>query len=132
MADALDSTRTPSRRAFFAHAVASGVAAAQPPIFLVAGASGLALACTRAATQRALLDSPEVQNWTDERWDRLYDDTFGIYERAITEGSASIGDVVAKARLLLGDLERSGELEKGSQVGRLASVILNEIVSLAA
>lgn len=129
-----DSTRMPSRRAFFAHAAASGVAATQPPLFTVPAAiSNLAAACAWAVKHEATMnEASHAESWDDERVTMEVERCSAVYERAIAEPSQCKDDILAKARLLLEDLNRGGTFEDDHQPGRLGRVLLKEFAILDA
>lgn len=130
MASASDSTRTPSRRAFFAHAALSGYAATLPPIFIVAGTSALAQACDAAAKRYAWVTDPaqSEDEWPDERMSGEINDFSDVLERSIREPSANLGDVAAKARLVLAD--RYEEAGSGYVGDRALVALLQEVAAL--
>lgn len=132
MADRHDSTTAPSRRQFFGSAVGAGVAAAQPPIFIVAGASSLATACDLTLARLAWMDRPENSDAiSEEERDAQMDQWGGVFRRAIIEPSTGPGDLAAKARLMLADLDRFKPLDcYGSDDYRLMRTILSECIGL--
>lgn len=107
--------------------------AALPALTLpgVAAPSDLALVCDYAITQRQYIDG-DHGSWSEERAQAEYDKFSDAFKRAITEPSRSLGDLAAKARLMLDDLEQCGHLPAVYDDERLTETILREIVAFDA
>lgn len=131
MAAATDSTPVPSRRAFLAHAALSGVAATRPPIFTVPElASGLATACAWASGRQEWL-RVNSDAFDDKALHAENEQIQGVFHRAVTEPSAGLADLAAKARMLLDDLAESEILNEEFVNERLILVVLREVAALA-
>lgn len=132
MASTANSTPAPSRRQFFSSAAGAGIAAAGPPVFVVAGTSALAEACNYAVDHMQWMDRRvSVEEWSNERFALEMGKSDQVFVRAINEPSKGLPDLLAKARLSLNDRERfspdTGDLDNGE---RLMLVVVREVVAL--
>ncbi len=119
-------TGLPSRRALLcglaALPVMGGAALAVPT-------SDLARACDWAVRHREAVN--QMHDLTDDELDAEIDRMGAVFERAITEPSAGLSDLAAKARLLLDDLIEGGKADSVHADERLTVAVLKEVIALA-
>ena len=125
MATAADTTVT-SRRRFLSTAPFAAVAAGTVTTIY----SDLASACLGETARRQWLDQARnTEGMSEEDWSIEFCRSKAIWERAITERSASPHDMAAKASLLLDVFDRFSPAERyDTDDLRLLRTLLREII----